>query len=142
MILKRTIPGILAALLAAALMGAPARAQIGVAGEAKPADAKKDDAKPKKKAAAKAPAEKAGKSKKKKPAADSKYKSRVMAENTESSYRFDSDGNPVGEAAKKKKAAAKAKKSSEDASEEKPDGKDACSAEQPCTNKSSDADAL
>jgi hypothetical protein len=138
MISSRVLSLILAALFAAAFRPAPAAAQIGVAGEPKAEAKPVDEAKPKKKAA-KADATKAAKPKKKKKEDDSKYKSRALAESTEASYHFDADGNPIEAAAKKK--AAKAGKSSSDGSDEKR-SKDACSAEEPCVNKSADADAL
>jgi hypothetical protein len=101
------------------------------------ADAPKtEDAKPKKKT----PSAKAAKGKKKKPEGDSKYKSHALAGGT--SYRFDSDGNPVDAAAKKKAAAKAKKKSSEESSEDQPAEKPACSSEEPCSDKSPDADAL
>ncbi|MDE2141707.1 MAG: hypothetical protein KGJ84_04775 [Elusimicrobia bacterium] len=134
MILKRVMSAVVIVLFASVLAGAPAAAQVGVAGESK-ADAK-PEAKPKKKES-----KKAAKKKKKAKPVDSKYKSRILAENTEATYRFDADGNPIRSDAKKK-AAAKARKSSEDDSAVTPAGKDSCSAEEPCVNKSADADAL
>jgi hypothetical protein len=125
------------AVLLALCAGSAAAQGVKIAGApAAPAKAdvpKKGDGKPKKKAAAPK-----GK-KKKKAAAESRYKTRILAEDGETSYRFDEDGNPI-DAAKKKKAGAKAKKSSEPS-----EGKAACAADQPCSEKggkSSDADSL
>jgi len=91
-----------------------------------------------------APKKKSGKTKKtsakgrKKPEAESKYKTRALSENSDSHYRFDENGNPIVGAAKKTPAAKAKKKSSED-SEDKP----ACNDDAPCSDKkSSDADAL
>jgi hypothetical protein len=114
-----------AAAVAAATAGAPKT-------EAPKADApKKEEAKPKKK--------KGGKGGKKKPEAESKYKSRALSENTDSHYRYDADGNPVESAAKKKAAAKAKKKSSDDPDEDK----GACGEDAPCADKkTSEADSL
>jgi hypothetical protein len=123
-----------------AVLGGPAAAQgVKVAGDptagGPKADAPKtEEAKPKKKASS------AKAKKKKKPAPESKYKSRALAESVENAYLFDENGNPV-EGPKKK--AAKAKKAPE--SSEPSEGKPACSADEPCTDKDGknpDADAL
>lgn len=84
----------------------------------------------------KKPAAKKGAKPKK--AKDSKYKSTVLTENTESNYRFNERGEPLGDAAKKK-TAAKKKVSSDEENGERPA---ACSTETPCTDKNPDADAL
>jgi len=140
MILRRVLP--LAAALA--LCVAPLLAQgvkiagepAGKAGGAKADEAKKDEAKPKKKAAP----EKGAKGKKK-AAAESKYKSRALVDGTESSYRFDADGNAIGGAKKKSSEKPAKKKSSDDAGEK---AREKCSSEEPCADKgaSPDADAL
>jgi colicin import membrane protein len=133
-------PALSSALLALALIApaVPSFAQgVQVAGEPSADGTKKEEAvKPKKKA------EKGAKAKRKaKKKVESKYKSTALADNTESSYRFDEDGNPIGAAAKKKAAAEKAKKAaSEEAAEEAP-FKAACSEDETCVDKS-DADAL
>ncbi|OGS37104.1 MAG: hypothetical protein A2506_08775 [Elusimicrobia bacterium RIFOXYD12_FULL_66_9] len=98
------------------------------AGKASESEAEKPKAK--KKPAAKA----------KKKARESRYKSRELTENTENSYRFDARGNPLGG---KRKAAEKAKKKSAAPPEEMPEEKPgACTADEPCPEKGSDADAL
>ena len=65
---------------------------------------------------------------------ESKYKSRLLSENTESSYRYDVHGNPI-------KPGAKKSASSEEAT---PDGvrRKSCSTDEPCSGKPSDADSL
>ncbi len=136
MIIRRLLP--LALVLA--WSAAPALAQgVKVAGADAPpkTDApkedvpKKEEAKPKKKAA----------KGKKKDVKESKYKSRALAESTESSYRFDESANPVGGAKKKSSSAEKAaKKKSSDDGDEKKSGK--CSSEEPCTDKPTESDAL
>lgn len=148
MMLKRALSQAVLVLFVAALAAASGASQgLKIGGAPAADDGKKDEAKPKKKWPEAKPekageAQKPAKGKKKKAEEPSKYKSRALAESTESSYRFDADGNPVGAAAKKK-AAAKAEKSSAAASEDKPAGKAACSDEEgACTEKPSDADAL
>ena len=86
----------------------------------------------------------AAQAKKKEADVESKYKSRVLAENTESAYRFDANGNPISPSAKPK-AAREEKKSSEESAEEKPaeeKSTEKCSVEEPCAEKPTDADAL
>jgi hypothetical protein len=120
-----------AALLAAFAVCAAGQG-VKVAGDPAPAAPKAAAAQPKKKPAAK--------KKKKKAAAESRYKTRALAEGSENSYKFDENGNAVDAA--KKKAAAKARKSSSEPSETKA----ACSTEEPCSDKgavkSSEADSL
>jgi hypothetical protein len=74
-------------------------------------------------------------------AQESKYKSRELVEGSEHSYRFDENGNPVGGAPKKKAVLKPAKKASS-ASDDKDDKPGACSTDEPCTVKNTDADAL
>jgi hypothetical protein len=75
---------------------------------------------------------------------ESKYKSRELVENSEHSYRFDENGNPKSAAAAPKKLSSKSAKktSSADASDDKDEKPGACSTDEPCTVKNSDADAL
>lgn len=70
---------------------------------------------------------------------ESKYKSRVLVENSEHSYRFDESGEPIDPAAKK---AAASKKKAPAAPEEKDVKAGACSSDEPCNVKNPDADAL
>jgi hypothetical protein len=74
-------------------------------------------------------------------ATESKYKSRELVENTETAYRFDENGNPLASSSKKKTPAKPEKKSSS-AVDDKDDKPGACSTDEPCTVKNSDADAL
>jgi hypothetical protein len=77
--------------------------------------------------------------------AESKYKSRELVENSEHAYRFDENGNPVNaSAAPAKKPAGKSSKkaASSSAADDKDEKPGACSTDEPCTVKNSDADAL
>lgn len=86
---------------------------------------------------------KGGKSAASKNGPESKYKSRELVENSEHSYRFDENGNPKNaSAAPKKKLSAKSAKKSSTASDDKDEKPGACSTDEPCTVKNSDADAL
>jgi hypothetical protein len=71
----------------------------------------------------------------------SKYKSRELTENSDHIYRFNENGEPLG-SAPKKKAAAKTKKKTSSASDDKDEKTGACSSDEPCAEKSPDADAL
>jgi hypothetical protein len=71
----------------------------------------------------------------------SKYKSRDLDEHGEHVYRFNSDGEPLNSAPKKKDAAKPKKKAStesDDAAEKAGD----CSSDEPCAAKKSDGDAF
>jgi hypothetical protein len=98
-------------------------AQAAPAATAAPAAAPVKTA-PKRKAKAKKKSPKS-----RKPEPESKYKSRILTENTEHTYRFDAEGNPIMPGAK---SSPKKKK--------KP--KEECSAEDSCSPKASSADAL
>ena len=141
MMLRRPI----AALAVFAVLSVSAAAQgVKVAGDpaaapaAPAADAPKAEAP--KKAASKPGKKKGDGAKRKKREVESKYKSRILTDGAESSYRFDENGNPLGGAEKKKSSAAPKKKSSEPA-----EAKAACADDDSCSDKdkkSSDADAL
>jgi len=83
----------------------------------------------------------AGAKKKTAKSPESRYKTREISEGVEHSYRFDSRGNPLGSGAEKKPAA-KPKKKAAAAKEDQDERKPACTAEEPCLEKGSDADAL
>jgi len=85
---------------------------------------------------------KAAKSSYSRNAPESKYKTRELVENSEQSYRFDENGNPKSTAAAPKKLSSKSAKKSSSASDDKDDKPGACSTDEPCTVKNSDADAL
>lgn len=123
-------------LLFAILSTVPASAEDAAPAAARaPAAAapKKPAARPAKK---KTPHEKM-KKEKKSAAAGSKYKTRALSEGTESAYRFDAHGEPIGSGRK----ASREKPKKTVVSEDKP-VKPSCSSEEPCSDRSSDSDAL
>ncbi len=72
----------------------------------------------------------------------SKYKSRDMADEPGKSYRFNEKGEAVDPDAKKKAAAAKKKKRSEPPEGELGEKPGACSSDEGCAEKKTEADAL
>jgi hypothetical protein len=77
----------------------------------------------------------------KKHVSESKYKTRALAETTETSYRFDAAGNPIKKAPKKK-SSTKESSSAEAVVDETAENKAHCSDDSSCESKSSEADAL
>jgi hypothetical protein len=88
---------------------------------------------------------KKGKGKKAVKAEESKYKSRVLVENSEHTYRFDENGNPLDSSAPKKARLAVKKKpapASTDKDDDDDDKTGKCTTDEPCTVKNTDADSL
>ena len=72
----------------------------------------------------------------------SKYKTRLLTDNTDATYRFDAYGNPIKPGVKKTMTPVGVGTPHQESADPRGSGRKACSAAEPCAGKSSDPEAL